>query len=59
MPSNTVASWKPKDLALHIEAVLQGSFILAKATGDPSVALDSISHLRRYVETLLPPVELA
>jgi TetR/AcrR family transcriptional regulator, transcriptional repressor for nem operon len=31
---------------------LQGGFILAKATGDPSQAENAISHLRRYVELL-------
>jgi TetR/AcrR family transcriptional repressor of nem operon len=32
--------------------VLQGAFILAKATGGPEVAAESIDHLRRYVEML-------
>ena len=35
-------------LALHIQTVLQGAFILAKATGAPAVAADSLGHLRRY-----------
>jgi TetR/AcrR family transcriptional repressor of nem operon len=39
-------------LALHTQAVLQGAFILAKASGDPAVAADSVRHLRRYVEYL-------
>jgi hypothetical protein len=33
-------------------SVLQGAFILAKATGGPEVAAESIDHLRRYVEML-------
>ena len=37
-----------KSLALHTQVVLQGAFILAKASSDRSVALDSISHLRNY-----------
>jgi TetR/AcrR family transcriptional regulator, transcriptional repressor for nem operon len=39
-------------LALHTQAVLQGAFILAKATGGPDAAADSVSHLRRYIELL-------
>jgi TetR/AcrR family transcriptional regulator, transcriptional repressor for nem operon len=41
-----------QSLALHTQAVLQGGFILAKATGDPELAGESIGHLRRYVELL-------
>jgi TetR/AcrR family transcriptional repressor of nem operon len=44
--------WQPDSLALHTQAVLQGAFILAKAKGDMQVALDSVDHLRRYVELL-------
>jgi TetR/AcrR family transcriptional repressor of nem operon len=39
-------------LALHTQAVLQGAFILAKATGGAGVAADSIDHLTRYVRLL-------
>ncbi|MEZ5460680.1 TetR/AcrR family transcriptional regulator [Dokdonella sp.] len=49
---NLQADWTPASLALHTQAVLQGAFILAKATGDREVALDSVNHLRRYVELL-------
>jgi TetR/AcrR family transcriptional regulator, transcriptional repressor for nem operon len=38
------------DLAYHIQAVLQGAFILAKAKGDPAIARASVIHLKRYVE---------
>jgi TetR/AcrR family transcriptional regulator, transcriptional repressor for nem operon len=48
------ADWSAATLALYIQAVLQGSFILAKASGDGSAAIESIGHLRRYVEYLLP-----
>lgn len=41
-----------RDLALHTQAVLQGAFILAKATGDPHVAARSVDHLRRYISLL-------
>ena len=43
----------PVGLSRHIQAVLQGSFILSKAADDPQVARDSIAHLRRYVEGLV------
>jgi TetR/AcrR family transcriptional regulator, transcriptional repressor for nem operon len=49
------ADWSAESLALHTQAVLQGAFILAKATGDTKVAADSIDHLRRYVELLFQP----
>ena len=45
-------AWTPKSLALHTQAVIQGAFILAKATGSAEIAADSVDHLRRYVETL-------
>jgi TetR/AcrR family transcriptional regulator, transcriptional repressor for nem operon len=40
------------DLAYHIQAVLQGAFIMAKAKGSPEIARDSVAHLKRYVEIL-------
>ena len=46
-----------QSLALHTQAVLQGGFILAKATGDPAHAGESIGHLRRYVELLFSQKE--
>jgi TetR/AcrR family transcriptional repressor of nem operon len=39
-------------LANHTQAVLQGAFILAKASGRPEVALESVAHLKRYFELL-------
>jgi len=44
--------WSARSLALHTQAVLQGAFILAKATGGPGLAAESIDHLRRYIELL-------
>lgn len=41
-----------ESLALHVQAVLQGAFILAKATGDPTVAIETIDHLTRYLSFL-------
>jgi TetR/AcrR family transcriptional repressor of nem operon len=39
-------------LALHTQTVLQGAFILAKATGDGQIAADGVDHLIRYFELL-------
>lgn len=39
-------------LAYHIQTVLQGAFILAKAKGNPEIARDSVAHLQRYVDML-------
>jgi TetR/AcrR family transcriptional regulator, transcriptional repressor for nem operon len=41
-----------ESLALHTQAVIQGAFILAKATQDPGIATASLDHLRRYLELL-------
>lgn len=46
------AKWTAKSLALHTQAVIQGAFILAKASGDASVAAESIDHLDNYVTLL-------
>jgi TetR/AcrR family transcriptional regulator, transcriptional repressor for nem operon len=46
------------DLAYHIQAVLQGAFILAKAKGDAGIARASVTHLKRYIETLFTPKEV-
>ena len=42
----------PLGMALHFQAVLQGSFILAKATGDAAHSRDGIALLERYVAML-------
>ena len=46
------ADWTPASLARHTQAVLQGSFILAKAKGDRAIALESVDHLKRYLTLL-------
>jgi TetR/AcrR family transcriptional regulator, transcriptional repressor for nem operon len=46
------ALWTPESLGLHIQAVLQGAFIFAKARGGPDVAIDILGHLRRYLKML-------
>ena len=43
------ADWTPASLAAHTQAVLQGAFILAKATGDRAIARESVDHLKRYL----------
>lgn len=48
----TGAQWSAESLALHIQAVLQGAFILAKAQGGAAVAIDCVDHLHRYVALL-------
>lgn len=48
------ADWTPESLALFTQAALQGAFILAKAQGGAPAASDAMSHLRRYIESLLP-----
>ena len=44
--------WTAQSLALHTQAVLQGAFVLAKASGNAAIAVESADHLRRYIELL-------
>jgi TetR/AcrR family transcriptional regulator, transcriptional repressor for nem operon len=44
--------WTAESLALYIQAVLQGAFVMAKAKGGPEVAAACLDHLRRYLELL-------
>jgi TetR/AcrR family transcriptional repressor of nem operon len=46
--------WTAESLALHIQAVIQGSFVLAKATGSAATAARTLEHLRRYLELTFP-----
>lgn len=46
------ARWTPQSLALHTQAVIQGSFVIAKAGRDVKFASDSIDHLERYIKLL-------
>jgi TetR/AcrR family transcriptional repressor of nem operon len=41
-----------ESLSVHIQAVIQGAFIMAKARQDRQAAVDSLEHLNRYVEML-------
>jgi len=45
------ATWKPEELALFTQAVLQGAFVLAKAKQGPEIASACLGHLRRYLES--------
>lgn len=47
-----VPGLRAETLALHVQAVLQGAFVLAKGRQDPQVAIDCVDHLSRYVELL-------
>jgi TetR/AcrR family transcriptional repressor of nem operon len=51
--------WTPKGLALHVQAVIQGAFVMAKATGGAEAAVESLGHLRRYLELLFTRAEPA
>lgn len=44
--------WSAASLALHTQAVIQGAFVLAKATNSVEVASACLDHLRRYLELL-------
>lgn len=52
LAAHPVPGLSAESLALHVQAVLQGAFVLAKARQDARVAIDSIDHLHRYVELL-------
>ncbi len=47
-----VGHWSARSLALYMQGVIQGAFILAKAQSGPQVAADCLDHLHRYLEML-------
>jgi TetR/AcrR family transcriptional repressor of nem operon len=47
-----VADWNAGSLALYTQAVIQGAFILAKASHGREVAAACLDHLHRYLEML-------
>jgi TetR/AcrR family transcriptional repressor of nem operon len=49
------ADWTAASVGDFIQAVLQGSFIFAKAHQSPAVIRENLQHLHRYLRTLLPP----
>lgn len=46
------AMWSSENLALHTQAVIQGAYILAKASGETRLAEDNIDHLENYIQLL-------
>jgi TetR/AcrR family transcriptional regulator, transcriptional repressor for nem operon len=40
--------WSAESLALHTQVVIQGAFVVAKATGGAKTATESLNHLRRF-----------
>jgi TetR/AcrR family transcriptional repressor of nem operon len=49
------APWSAESVATFIQAVLQGSFILAKAKQGPEVVRENLEHLRRTLRALFQP----
>lgn len=49
------APWTPESLAAFTQAVIQGAFILAKARHGPGIAVECLTHLKRYLETQFTP----
>lgn len=45
-------------LARYTQAILQGAFIMAKASNDPSIARDIVNHLKHYVLMLFGKEQL-
>jgi TetR/AcrR family transcriptional regulator, transcriptional repressor for nem operon len=48
------AIWDPASVAMYTQAVVQGAFVLAKATADVGVARDCIDHLHAHMVSLFP-----
>jgi TetR/AcrR family transcriptional repressor of nem operon len=46
------ADWSAESVGYFVQAVLQGSFVFAKAKQDAEVARQNLSHLRRYLLSL-------
>jgi TetR/AcrR family transcriptional regulator, transcriptional repressor for nem operon len=38
----------PEGLALFMQAIVQGAFVISKAGGDPALAIQCLDHLRQY-----------
>jgi TetR/AcrR family transcriptional repressor of nem operon len=51
--------WTAESLARHIQAVIQGAFILAKSGDDAELARESLDHLDRYIRLLFGVAERA
>ncbi|MCL6709953.1 TetR/AcrR family transcriptional regulator [Pseudomonas sp. R2.Fl] len=46
------APFTAESLAYHMQTVIQGAFIFAKAKGGPEIAAESLDHLSRYIALL-------
>jgi TetR/AcrR family transcriptional repressor of nem operon len=51
--------WTAESLALQTQVVIQGAFVVAKATGCAKTAIESLKHLRRYFLLLFQADEKA
>jgi TetR/AcrR family transcriptional repressor of nem operon len=49
------ATWSAESVGNFMQAVLQGSFILAKADQSPDVIRQNLEHMRRYLRVLFQP----
>ncbi len=49
------ATWNAESVGNFMQAVLQGSFIFAKAEQSPKVIRENLDHLRRYLRALFQP----
>ncbi len=49
--------WTAESLARHMQAVIQGGFVLAKAGNNPELARESLDHLDRYIRHLFHVTE--
>jgi len=49
------ASWSAESVGNFIQAVLQGSFIFAKAKQSPEIIRENLAHLRRTLRVLFQP----
>ena len=47
------ANWSPESVGVFMQSVLQGAFIFAKAKQSPQIAVECLTHLRRYLATIL------
>ena len=48
------ADWTAESVGYFIQAVLQGSFVFAKAKQDAEVVRQNLAHLKRYLISLFP-----
>lgn len=48
----------PRDVALHMMTIVQGSLLVAKTLQDPQVIRNSVLHSRTYVNSLFSPTRM-